>query len=229
MRAIPVLMFSALLCACSASKPKQAEQAPGPMHKLFPTQNVPASNDSVPAERTGPQAKLAPHAAPPDQAAAPITDTLPTVSTRPDGKAFPPDALAPLTDTPPAPSAIPDKKLDALAEMSDATPGAATAAVSCQLYDCATVLSISKHHGTEDFQPGQGNGPGIYFATDIPEGDAVGQPQDRGEVFEEESILWEITVRMEDGTVQTMQQDYAPGVQVGDTVLVDGNTVTPWN
>ena len=124
--------------------------------------------------------------------------------------AIPPDTPPPMTDTPPA-------------------TDAATASRACNHYNCATILKITNHQGLEDFKPGEDNGPGTYFATEVPEGNAVGQPQDTGAVFEKESKLWEITVRMQDGTVQTMQQDYLPGVQVGDSVLIEGNTIQPWN
>ena len=131
--------------------------------------------------------------------------------------AVPPDTPPPMTDTPPP--------------MTDTPPAtdAATASPPCNHYNCATILKITNHQGLEDFKPGGDNGPGTYFATDVPEGNAVGQPQDMGAVFEKEAKLWEITVRMQDGTVQTMQQDYLPGVQVGDSVLIEGNTIQPWN
>jgi hypothetical protein len=186
MRAFPLLLLSVFLCACAGSQPQQASPGMGPMHDLFPPQDLPASNDSVPARRLEQPAKPSSNAA------------------------VPPDTPPPMNDAPPA-------------------TGAATASLSCNHYNCATILSITRHRGLEDFKPGADNGPGTYFATDIPEGNVVGQPQDTGEVFEKESMLWEITVRMQDGTVQTMQQDSAPGVQVGDSVLIEDNTIRPWN
>jgi hypothetical protein len=39
------------------------------------------------------------------------------------------------------------------------------------------------------------------------------------------SELWEIEVHMQDGTVQTIQQDYAPFFEVGDEVLVEDNQI----
>ena len=255
MRKIPLLLLSVLLCACGGSKPRPVEQGPGPMHKEFPEQNLPASNNPVPVEPLGPPAKPAANAAilldtpspmtdtppapnPPVKPAAnaavppdtppPVIDTPPPV--KPAANAtVPSDTPPPITDTPPLSISPPSGKIEVLGEMSSATPGASTATTPCNHYNCATILSIKKHHGLEDFTPGVDNGPGTYFATDIPEGNAVAQPQDSGEVFEKESTLWDITVQMQDGTVQTMQQDNAPGVQVGDSVLIEGNTITPWN
>ena len=232
MRKIPLLLLSVLLCACGGSKPRPVEQGPGPMHKEFPEQNLPASNNPVPVEPLGPPAKPAANAAILLDTPSPMTDTPPAPNppVKPAANAaVPPDTPPPMTDTPPLSNSPPSGKIEVLGEMSSATPGASTATTPCNHYNCATILSIKKHHGLEDFTPGADNGPGTYFATDSPEGNAVAQPQDSGEVFEKESMLWDITVQMQDGTVQTMQQDNAPGVQVGDSVLIEGNTITPWN
>jgi len=229
------------------------------MHKLFPPQDLPASTGSVPLEQLEQLAKPAPNVAappgtpPPEQPSKPVpnaTITLDTPSPQQPSKPAPNVAAPPGTppqDLPASTGSVPLEQLKQLAKpapnaaapldtpppMTDTPPptdaATAPASLTCNHYNCATVLKITRHRGLEDFTPGGDNGPGTYFATDVPEGDAVGQPQDSGIVDEKESMLWEITVRMQDGTEQTMQQDSAPGVQVGDSVLIEGNTIQPWN
>jgi hypothetical protein len=41
--------------------------------------------------------------------------------------------------------------------------------------------------------------------------------------------LWEIEVKMHDGTVRVFQQDFQPPFRIGDSVFVDGNSVFLWN
>lgn len=210
MRAVLLLLLSVLLCACAANKPQQVVQDHGgPMHNVFPPQPVPASDTTAPDERLGPPAKPPPDAVIPPDTPPPMTNAAPV----PDGS----------VDAP-----LPAGKIEVLDEMSSNTPGAPKAP-PCTHYNCGTILSISNHKGLEDFKPGGDNGSGTYFAVDVPMGDAAAQPQDEGQVFEKEARLWEITVKMQDGTVQVIQQDYAPGVQVGDTVLVEDNKILPWN
>jgi hypothetical protein len=98
----------------------------------------------------------------------------------------------------------------------------------CNHYNCGTVLSIHHHRGLEPAAGAALDGPGTYVGV----GEAqVLDPTDpfspiaSDEAVDKVSELWEILVRMQDGTVQTIQQDYAPFFRVGDEVLVEDNQI----
>jgi hypothetical protein len=89
-------------------------------------------------------------------------------------------------------------------------------------------MSIRHHRGLEPAAGDALDGPGTYVGV----GEAqVLDPADPfspiigDETAEKVSELWEIEVHMQDGTVQTIQQDYAPFFEVGDEVLVEDNQI----
>jgi hypothetical protein len=98
----------------------------------------------------------------------------------------------------------------------------------CNHYNCGTILSIRHHRGLEPAAGDALDGPGTYVGV----GEAqVLDPADpfspviADNAVEKVSDLWEIQVRMQDGTVQTIRQDYAPFFQVGDEVLVEDGQI----
>jgi hypothetical protein len=121
-------------------------------------------------------------------------------------------------------------KMEVLGEMSDSTPGAANVTPPpCNLDTCAVVLGITTREVTESLAHDDG-GPGVY----VPEGmismETAGQPAVWDAYGVEKLIqVWVITVQPRDGAVQVIQQRSAPGFSVGDSVLVNGNTILPWN
>ena len=120
--------------------------------------------------------------------------------------------------------------MEVLGEMSESTPGAANVTrPPCNLDTCAVVLGITTREVAESVAHDDG-GPGIY----VPEGmysmETAGQPG-IWDAYGVQKIIqvWVITVLPRDGVVQVIQQRSAPAFSVGDSVLVDDNTILPWN
>ena len=100
-------------------------------------------------------------------------------------------------------------------------------AVPCTLANCGTVVTIRHHLGVE--QVTSADGPGVYIGEQryenlYPE-PPLAAPIPDGGTLEKETQLWDIEVRMQDGSVRTVQQDFEPLFAVGARVLLDGDQI----
>ena len=103
-------------------------------------------------------------------------------------------------------------------------------AVPCTMASCATVIAIRHHLGVETVR--SEHGPGVYFQEEVDQNlypaPPLAAPIDEGSRLEKETELWDIELQMQDGTVQTVQQDFSPLFSVGARVVVDGGQVQLW-
>ena len=155
----------------------------------------------------------------PDAAAARESDVSPV-----------PSAAAPVPAPIPAAGAAAPAKTELLGEMSDSTPGAASVRRGpCELENCGVVLSIANHQGAESVDQDDG-GPGLYMPQGMYSAETAGQPAVVDAYGVQKIVtLWDVAVRMRDGTVQVIEQRNQPLFQVGDPVLVNGNSIQLWN
>jgi hypothetical protein len=140
----------------------------------------------------------------------------------------------PLTQVPP-PLEVPGPdvttgKLQQLGEISSRTPGADEVRRGpCTLDTCAIVLGIAVHDMTQSIARDDG-GPGTYLPQGLYSAQTAGQPG-AWDAYGLQKIVrvWDISVLQRDSTVQVIKQRNEPLFRVGDQVLVDGNTILPWN
>jgi len=100
-------------------------------------------------------------------------------------------------------------------------------AIPCTSSNCGTVVTIHHHLGVE--QVSSEDGPGIYIGErryqslyPVP---PLAPPIPDGSTLEKETQLWDIEVRMQDGSIRTVQQDFEPLFSVGARVLLDGDEI----
>ena len=142
--------------------------------------------------------------------------------------------VAPIPDSASA-TAIPSaaagaSKPELLGEMSDSTPGAARVAKGpCNLANCGVVLGIANHQAAESLYQDDG-GPGTYLPQGMNSAETAAQPAVSDATGVQKIItVWDIAVRMHDGTVRQFQQRSQPLLQIGDTVFVNTDGVQLWN
>jgi len=247
-RCMLIAALAVLVTGCASQKAPELKQAPFPEEKAFapPTlsqpDSPPASVSSTPpadpapppsAAAGAPQPAPAPSTPQPDTpaAAASPTGAAPAASEAGPGLF----AAAEPTDEPAAELA-PDKSAagtEQLGEISSSTPGATVPSRPCNLDNCGVIVAINHHKGAEEVPPGAAldpaEGPGVYVGGEVAQGDMAGHPtSEQYEVFKM-TKLWEIRVRMHTGKIRVIQQDYAPFLEVGDPVLVDGNNLLMWH
>jgi len=137
----------------------------------------------------------------------------------------------------PAPLAVPANgaaatgKTEQLGEMSDSTPGAADVMQRpCDLDNCAVVLAIGTHEVAESVAQDDG-GPGTYVPQGMVSAETAGQPGVWDAYGAQKVIrVWDVSVLPRGGgAIQVIQQRSEPLFRVGDPVLVNGNTLLPWN
>ncbi len=115
---------------------------------------------------------------------------------------------------------------------------------TCDMSNCGTILTIRHRFGLESVT--SEDGPGVYLGTEV--GTSLGYdgylpdpmyPVDPLDPYDDdydpmlteesslqkESELWDIDVQMQDGTTQTIEQDFQPLLRPGARVLVEGNSV----
>jgi hypothetical protein len=121
-------------------------------------------------------------------------------------------------------------KMEVLGTMSDSSPGAATVArPPCNLDNCAVVLGISVSQMAESVAHDDG-GPGVYLPEGMTSMATAGEPGVWDAYGVEKLVpVWNVTVLPRNGTPQVIQQRTAPAFGIGDPVLLDGNTLLPWN
>jgi len=131
--------------------------------------------------------------------------------------------------SPPAPVAA-TGKMEVLGEISDSTPGAAKITPPpCNLDNCAVVLGIVTRQAAESVADDDG-GPGVYVPEGMTSMETAGQPGIWDAYGVEKLVpVWVITVRPRNGAVQVIEQRSSPAFTVGDSVLLEGNTILPWN
>ena len=164
------------------------------------------------ASQTAPEIQRAP---PPPQKL-----VLPPAFSQPDSPAASVASPPPPIPTPPPSSGA---SLEQLGGTSASAAGASVPSRPCNLDTCGVILAITHHRGAEKLQPGQAldaaEGPGLYTGSET-----------GGEIVVKKiTELWEIQIRMHTGKIRVIQQDFEPFLQVGDPVLVDGNTLKLWN
>ena len=138
------------------------------------------------------------------------------------------NAPAPVSSPPPSNPVSPPPLapgVELLGEMSGSTPGATAPAPSrpCNLDHCGVIVAITHHRGKVRLPPGQVPGPSdtpvVYYTSE------VGLETTVTEITE----IWEIRVRMRDGKIRAIRQDYQPFLQVGNPVVVEGSNLRLWN
>jgi hypothetical protein len=96
----------------------------------------------------------------------------------------------------------------------------------CEGRGCATVLSIL-YEGKEWVPVAAEDGPGTYVGA--AEGITVGTaaaPVFVGEAaLDKDERIWTITVRFQNGAIETIAQNFPPLFQRGDWVFVEGNAI----
>jgi hypothetical protein len=128
------------------------------------------------------------------------------------------------------PSAAAASKPELLGEMSDSSPGAARVAKGpCNLANCGVVLGIANHQAAESLYQDDG-GPGTYLPQGVDSAETAAQPAVSDATGVQKIVtVWDIAVRMHDGTVRQVQQRSQPLLQIGDTVFVNADGVQLWN
>jgi len=134
------------------------------------------------------------------------------------------------SEVPAPPTDAATGKVEVLGEMSDSTPGAAKLPPHpCNLDTCAVVLGIATSEAAESLAQDNG-GPGVYVPEGAYSAETAGIPGVRDAYGVEKLVpVWDVTVRLRNGTVQTIQQRTSPAFKIGDPVLVNGNSILPWN
>jgi len=114
--------------------------------------------------------------------------------------------------------------------MSDSTSGAAqTAKRPCNLDNCGVVLGIANHQAAESLFEDDG-GPGLYVPQGMNSAETAAQPAVADATGVQKIItVWDIAVRMRDGSVRQFQQRSQPLLQIGDTVFINAGSVQLWN
>ena len=142
--------------------------------------------------------------------------------------------VSPVSDSAAA-AAIPSaaagaSKPELLGEMSDSTPGAARIAKRpCDVDSCGVVLGIANHQAAESLDQDDG-GPGLYLPQGMNSAETASQPAVADATGVQKIVtVWDIAVRMHDGTVRQFQQRSQPLLQIGDTVFVNADGVQLWN
>ena len=96
----------------------------------------------------------------------------------------------------------------------------------CEGRGCATVLSI-QYQGKEWVPVAGEDGPGTYIGA--AEGITVGTataPVFIGEAaLDKDERIWTITVRLQNGVIETIPQNFPPLFKRGDWVFVEGNAI----
>jgi hypothetical protein len=160
---------------------------------------------------------------------APSVPPQQTPAAAPQSSPAPVPSAAAAEISPPTPIAA-TGKMEVLGEISDSTPGAASITPPpCNLDSCAIVLAIVTRKVAESVADDDG-GPGVYVPEGMVSMETAGQPG-IWDAYGVEKIIqvWVITVRSRNGAVQVIEQRNSPAFSVGDSVLVEGNTVQPWN
>ena len=96
----------------------------------------------------------------------------------------------------------------------------------CDGRGCATVLSI-RYQGKEWVPVAGVDGPGTYVGA--AEGITVGSemaPVFVGEAaLDKDEMIWTVTVRFQNGVMETIPQNFPPLFRRGDWVFVEGNAI----
>jgi hypothetical protein len=96
----------------------------------------------------------------------------------------------------------------------------------CRGQGCARVLSI-RYQGKEWVPVAAEDGPGTYMGA--AEGITVGTasaPVFIGEAaLDKDEMIWTVTVRLQNGVIETIAQNFPPLFQRGDWVFVEGNAI----
>ena len=121
-------------------------------------------------------------------------------------------------------------KPELLGEMSDSTPGAARGAKRpCNFDSCGVVLGIANHQAAESLSQDDG-GSGVYVPQGMDNAQTASQPAVVDATGVQKIVtVWDIAVRMRDGTVRQFQQRSQPLLQIGDTVFINSGGVQLWN
>lgn len=120
--------------------------------------------------------------------------------------------------------------MEELGEMSDGSPGAADVQRGeCTLDNCAIVLGIGSHQIAQSIAQDDGS-PGLYMPQGMYSAETAGEPGVWDAYGVQKIIrIWDITVLPRNGAVLTIEQRNEPLFRVGDSVLVNGDTIAPWN
>jgi len=222
--AIAVTAVSVLGAIVLVTNQVSAQHAAAPADAVAAA--APATTDVATLPAT-PTPTTAPHAADMPRSATRATNHAPAhVSTAP--------ALPPVPQVAEAPAAAPYAPPPAAIEQP--VPAVAQKSICA---DCGTVTSVR-----EVKTPGEGSGVGVIAGGVV--GGVIGNQFGRGNGKDASRILgaiggavaghqiekearattrYEVTVRMEDGSVRTLTRTSDPGVKAGDRIRVDGDQI----
>jgi hypothetical protein len=126
--------------------------------------------------------------------------------------------------------------MEQLGEISSSTAGAAPSSTGrpCDLDNCGVIVAIYQGKPELEVQPDWAldpyYSPAPYFDGGLDAwDDPMGPMDDEGYVVETAPGLWQIEVQMNTGSTRVIRQDYQPLLQVGDPVLVEGESIRLWN
>ena len=91
------------------------------------------------------------------------------------------------------------------------------------------MLGISVSQAPESLAKDNG-GPGVYVPEGMTSMATLGE-QGEWDAYGIEKLVpvWNVTVLPRNGSPQMIQQRVAPSFGIGDPVLLEGNTILPWN
>ena len=212
-----------VVCGCGSQNRQQAKEL-----SSFQRDELPPPSLQQPDPAAARESDVSPI---PPAAPAPAPTPAPSAAARQsDVSPIPAAAAAPVRPPTPAAGDAAPAKMELLGEMSDSTPGAASVRKGpCELESCGVVLSIATHQAAESVNQDDG-GPGLYMPQGMYSAETAGQPAVVDATGVQKIVtLWDVAVRMRDGTVQVIEQRNQPLFQVGDPVLVNGDSIQLWN
>ncbi len=112
-------------------------------------------------------------------------------------------------------------------EINDSNAPANLPPPACPVANCGTVISIALVEGNADVQPGGAVAPPDEYDNSNPY-QAFDWVNLYGYDLWDPGPVWQIGVRLTNGAVQIVQQNYKPYLKIGDTVVVEGNSVRIW-
>ena len=113
-----------------------------------------------------------------------------------------------------------------LDEISDTNPPSVQQQPHCPLATCGTVISIAEVRGNADVQPGGSVAAPDYYDDNLyNEFDWVNV---YGYDVWNPGPVWQIQVRLNSGLVKIVQQNFKPFLHIGDTVVIEGESLRLW-
>ena len=113
-----------------------------------------------------------------------------------------------------------------LDEISDTNPQPVQQQPNCPLAACGTVISIAEVQGNADVQPGGSVATPDYYDENLY--DEFDWVNVYGYDVWNPGPVWQIQVRLNSGPVKIVQQNFKPFLHIGDTVVLEGDSLRLW-